>query len=356
MNYNLITCLLIVTMALSSCSNKNNADTAETDSDSALLKEEKAEVKVMVLDFTAFSKEIISNGKLIALQKADLKFRTSENIAVVQVSNGDRVSKGQVLARLDDFSLFNMLKQSRNQFEKAKLELQDILIGQGLSMNDTATISKETLKIARVKSGYDQAFNDLEMAAYNLHAAALKAPFNGVVADLFSKENNGSNVSDKFCTIIDDSRFEAEFAILENELVSVKKGQSVRIIPFAYTDLVVNGKITQINPVVDKNGMVKVKAICGNPDRKLAEGMNVKIIAEDKVPHQLVIPRQALVLRNEKQVVFTLSSGLAKWNYVKTGLENTTALTITEGLSDGDSVIYEGNLNLAHDTQVSIIP
>ena len=338
-----------------SCSSNKDETSSGPSSDSTLFNDDIAEVKVMPLRFTSFSKEILSNGKLIAFQKADLKFRSNETVATVMVRNGERVVKGQVIARLDQFTLLNTLNQNKDMFEKARLELQDILIGQGYDLKDSTHIPREILKIARTRSGFDKARYDLDIAEYNIHASELRAPFNGVVANLFSKENNQSNTGDKFCTIIDDSRFEAEFPVLENELASIRKGQSVRIIPFAFPDITVMGEITQVNPVVDENGMIKVKAVCNNPGNRLTEGMNVKIIAEDKVARQLVIPKQALVLRSEKQVVFTLSLGLAKWNYVKTDLENSTSFTISEGLKEGDTVIYEGNLNLAHDARVMIM-
>lgn len=347
--------LSVFFLSLLSCKSNNPESSAESSSNSSLVADDLAEVKVMPLQYTSFSKEIISNGKLVALQKADLKFRSSETVASVMVKNGERVVKGQVIARLEQFSLLNTLNQSRDMLEKTKLELQDILIGQGYNVKDSASIPKEVLKIARTRSGFDKARYDLEIAEYNMRGSELRAPFNGVIANLFSKEDNQSNTADKFCTIINDNQFEAEFRILENELITVKKGQPVRIIPFAFPDLTVVGEISQINPVIDENGMVKVKAVCNNPGNKLTEGMNVKIITEDRIARQLVIPKQALVLRNEKQVVFTLSSGLAKWNYVKTGLENSASFTITEGLKEGDTVIYEGNLNLAHDTRVEVM-
>lgn len=347
--------LFILFLSFLSCNNEQGDSSSETSSDSTLFANDLAEVKVLTLKLSSFSKEILSNGKLMALQKADLKFRSSETVAVVLVQNGQHVDKGQLIAMLDQFTLNNTLKQSRDVFEKAQLELQDVLIGQGYSIKDSSRIPAETFKIARTKSGYDKALYDLEMVEYNLKTSELRAPFSGVVANLFSKENNQSVIGDKFCTIINDRKFEAEFPILETELTTVQKGQSVRILPFAYPDLTVIGEITEVNPVVDENGMVKVKAICNNPGNKLTEGMNVKIIAEDKVARQLVIPKQALVLRSEKQVVFTLSAGLAKWNYVKTGLENSTSFTISEGLKEGDTVIYEGNLNLAHDARVFVV-
>ena len=353
---NLSICLIIIGIAMSSCvGNSSEANVADKDKkESVAVNNDKQKVSVKVLRYGDFNKEIISNGKLVAVRKADLKFRSSENVATVYVKNGERVVKDQVIAELDKFTLSNTLKQVRDQFERTKIELQDVLISQGFSGADTSLIPVGTMKTARVKSGYDKSRIDLEIAEYNLRAAVLKAPFSGVVANLFSKENNLSNQSEKFCTIIDDSQFEAEFPVLESELASVKQGQGVRIMPYSFTDVEVKGEIMKINPVVDQNGMVKTDAVCNNVDHKLFEGMNVKIILEERVPHQLVIPKQAVVLRSEKQVVFTYKSGSAKWVYVKTGLENVSSFVVNEGLAEGDSVIYEGNLNLAHEAGVTL--
>ncbi len=346
---------LLVVISFVGCAAKEEGTSTESENDTTVINDELAEVKVQALTYSDFNKEIISNGKLSAVQKADLRFRSSENIAKVNYKNGDPIGRGQVIAFLDNFTLRNTLKQSKEQFERAKLDLQDILIGQGFSISDTAAMPKATLSASRIKSGYDKAIADLEMAQFNLEESLLKAPFSGVVANMALKENNMASSSEKFCTIIDNSKFEAEFTVLENELASLHKGQSVRIVPYALNNIEVKGDITQINPVVDNNGMVSVKAICYNKDNLLAEGMNVKVIIEEKVPKQLVIPKQAVVLRSEKQVVFILQNGLAKWNYVKTGLENSSSYTIDEGLKSGDTVIFEGNLNLAHDSRVKLV-
>lgn len=348
---------ILLFLGIVSCVNKNNDDTSnENGSDTTQVIDQSADVKVMPLKISDFSKEIISNGKLKALNKSDLRFRTSsEVVSDVFFKNGMRVNKGQVIAKLNNFTLQNSLKQSLEQFERAKIDLQDILIGQGYNTNDTLSIPKAILSVARIKSGYNKAVADLELAKYNLMVSELRAPFNGVIANLFSKANNLPPVGELFCTVIDDSKLEAEFTILENELNSIKNGQIVRIAPYAYANLSIKGEITQINPIVDQNGMVKVIAVCDNPNRNLAEGMNVKIVVEESIPNQLVIPKQSVVLRSEKSVVFTLSKGLAKWNYVKTGLENTTSFIVTEGLKVGDTLIYEGNLNLAHDAKVIVI-
>jgi RND family efflux transporter MFP subunit len=316
---------------------------------------ELAEVAVSVLKYSDFGREIVSNGRLVAVQKAELKFRSGETISKIYFKNGDRVSKGQLIAVLDNFVLRNKLEQSREQFEKARLDLMDMLIGQGYSLSDSANIPRNILSAARTKSGFDRALNELDLAKYNYAHSELRAPFGGVLADMKFQENNIASVSEKFCTLIDNSHFEAEFPVLENEIAFLRKGQGVRIIPYAIDNFEVRAVISQINPLVDKNGMVSVKAICQNTGNQLTEGMNVKVLVEDKIPRQLVIPKEALVLRSGKQVVFTFRDGLAKWNYVKTGDENSTSFAILEGLKEGDTLIVGGNLNLAHDSKVKVL-
>jgi len=80
--------------------------------------------------------------------------------------------------------------------------------------------------------------------------------------------------------------------------------------------------------------------------------MNVKVLVGNSVPAQLVVPKEAVVIRQGKQVVFTYEDGHAKWHYVKTGYENSREYTIEEGLEEGAQVIITNNLNLGHDAEV----
>ena len=124
--------------------------------------------------------------------------------------------------------------------------------------------------------------------------------------------------------------------------------------PFAASEVKANGRITEINPWVDEHGMVQVKAAVEGTDR-LFGGMNVQVSVHRSLGKQLVVPKEAVVLRSGKQVVFTLVDNKANWVYVHTGLENATSYTITDGLKAGDVVITSGNINLAHEAPVRLI-
>jgi RND family efflux transporter MFP subunit len=337
---------------LFSCSSKK--DKTEEGSVNTVLPDEVSEVRAMRLELTDFYHELIANGVVSARNKADLRFQLSENIAAIYVKNGDRVTKGQKIAMLDQFKLQNTFSQAKDNLERAKLELQDVLIGQGYSLSDSAKIPRETMELAKVKSNYNNSVNQYALAEYNLNNSTLYAPFDGIVANLFSKVFNLPEGSSPFCTIIDNLHPETEFRVLESELLYLRVGDKIRVSPFSANDYSYEGQITEINPSVDRNGMVMVKAYLNNPGNRLYDGMNVKIHLQRSLGLQLVIPKEALVLRTNRKVVFTLKNERAQWVYVQTSLENSSSYVVTEGLNAGDSVIYEGNINLANETPVRV--
>ena len=196
--YQYLLCAAVVLLA--ACSGAKKEEAAD-EGVATVLPDEKNEVTVLPLKRQIFNHELVSNGKIVAGGMADLRFESSGIVAQIYVKNGDRVHKGQKLAELDKFRLKNKTAQSKDALEKAKLELQDVLIGQGYAADDTANVPDDIMQLARVKSGYDQTLSQYELAKYEEEHATLIAPFDGVVANLFSKPYNAPSSSDAFCTI-----------------------------------------------------------------------------------------------------------------------------------------------------------
>lgn len=346
--------LYIAVALLTACTDAKKGENAE-EGVATVLPSDNNEVTVLPLKRQVFDHELVSNGKVVAGGQADLSFETSGIIAHIYVKNGDPVRKGQKLAELDKFRLTNKTSQAKDALEKSKLELQDVLIGQGYPTNDHSKVPADIMQLARVKSGYDQSLSQYELAKYEEEHATLVAPFDGVVANLFAKPYNAAGTSETFCTIIGTQGMEADFTVLESELPLIKNGDKVIITPYSDSASKQEGRIMQINPLVDEKGMVKVKAAV-NSKGKLFSGMNVRINVHRSLGEQLVIPKSAVVLRSGKQVVFTLENGKAKWNYVQTGLENAESYTVVpDAIQEGDTVIVTGNVNLAHEAPVIIV-
>lgn len=346
--------IISLTLLTAACSTKPKEKNEAQAQVQTKLTEEESQVKVMKLIRSDFEREMLANGTVAASRKADLYFQSNEVVTRIYVKNGDRIKKGQRIASLDLFKLNNALQQTSDNWEKSKLELQNVLIGQGYSVKDSARVPKDVLRIAKTRSNFESNRIQYELSAYHLQNALLYAPFDGVVANLFSKEQNQPAGGQPFCTIMDNGAPEVIFSLLETELAMISVGDKVVVSPFSVADYSILGKITEINPVVDKNGMVRVKATMQSTSHKLLDGMNVNVRLQKTISNQLSIPKKALVLRSNRQVVFTLRNGKAMWNYVKTGLENADNFVVTEGLADGDSVIFEGNFNLAHEAPVKV--
>lgn len=348
-----ISSLLLLSAACSS--QKTDTDTQKSSSglstDSVV--DKIAEVTVMELKPGTFSHEIVSNGRLTAHEKVDVNFQTPGIISAIHVKNGQRVTKGQKIASLDTYKLENQLEKDRNAVASAKLEMQDVLIGQGYDPEHIETISADVMKLARLRSGLQQAELTLTATQREVHDATLTAPVSGVIANLSSKPHNASPTAEPLCRIINDSRMDVEFPIIESELPIVKPGDIISVVPFS--DIKPHsGHITEINPMVDENGMVKVWASVDGGNG-LIDGMNVRVSVKRKVGEALVVPKSAVVLRSGRQVVFTLDGDKAMWNYVTTGLENLNEYTIVDGLTPGMKVITSGNINLAHEAPVKVI-
>ncbi|MNQ62541.1 Macrolide export protein MacA [compost metagenome] len=318
---------------------------------------EKNEVQTIVLKKESFQKELVSNGKIIATQKNSVVFEVSDKLQHLYVKNGDFVHKGQLLASLNSFKYQQRLARAEIDLKKAKFQFEDMLVGRGIFTTIKDSIPKTVYEMVASRTGYDAALLELKSAEFELKATKLIAPFNGKVANIESRVYENVSAGKSFMTLIDDTVFEVEFYLIESEMSDVTLNSSVQISPFSLSKTY-NGHISSINPLIEKNGTILVKAVVKN-DGKLTEGMNVKVRIEKEVKGQLVIPKSAVVLRDNQEVLFKVVAGKAYWTYIQTTLENSSSYAViahpdksSASLIAGDTVIVSGNLNLAHNSEV----
>ncbi|QTE22224.1 efflux RND transporter periplasmic adaptor subunit [Polaribacter cellanae] len=351
----LFTCLLVI---LFSCK-KEQVKIKEDSIEKKQYFPDKNEVDVMILKYGNFKKEIVSNGKLVALQKNILKFDVSENLKKLFVKNGDYVKKGQTLAILKNFTYEQAYTKAKINIKKTELELQDKLVGRGYETFNKDSIPNEEYEMLAIRSGYKDALHELKNAEFRLKATKLIAPFNGKIATIKSKQHEQINAGTEIMTIINDAVFEVEFYLIESEVSEVAVNGQIQIEPFALNKTY-QGQIVTINPQVEKDGTILIKAKVKN-DGSLLEGMNVKVFIQKDIPNQFVVPKSSVVLRQNQEVLFTVNSGKTYWTYVQTTNENSKQYSVipnpdksSASLKPGDTIVVSGNLNLAHDTEVSI--
>ena len=311
------------------------------------------QVDIAIIKDQAFNKQLISNGKIEARQKSELRFKLGERLAKILVVNGQKVGSGQLLAQLDNQIAANDLKKAKIDLDKAKAKLEEEKINYGKGLIDSLGISEIVLNNLKYRAGLLEAENALIDAQLLLDQTYLRAPFSGLIANIENKQGDFITNMDPFCTIVDQNNLDVVFSILEGEFSFVSKGQAISVIPFSDDSVTYFGSIIEINPLVDENGLIKIKATINDSGSSLFDGMNVKVFINKAIDDVVVVPKEALVLRSNREVVFTLQSGNAKWNYVEVVDENDSNYAIkADAVKVGDSIIVSGNLNLAHDAQV----
>ena len=348
-----ISIFIIISLLLTACGG-NKEDDSKRDMEMHLQDMNETYVDTMVLHPTRFNKQIVCNGRLRAKTKSELGFLTQGIVSQVNVSEGSVVGKGDLIASLDKQEKSRDVERAEKDLERAKVELIDKLISQGYDAT-LEGVPEDVMKRAEVTSGYFSAQFQLQTAKRALAECDLFAPFAGRVANL---EARPFQRPDKVCTLIDDSQFDVEFKILEAEFSNVRKGLHVKVSPFVDEAQKFDGVITEINPLVDDKGLIKVTARLDNHRSALIDGMNVRIVVEEEVRDMFVVPKTAVVERDGFHVVFLYKGGRAEWTYVDLVHSNINSYAITgcerkeTNISDGDIVITSGNLNLADGTEV----
>ncbi len=307
-------------------------------------------VQTVKLEPGIFYHELVSNGKVVAREKVVVPFRVSGTITELNVVNGQKVQAGDLLARIEDFTFLTQLERARQRLEKAEIDFRDDLL-RNYSGRDTTSLPEGAVKMARIRSGLSDAETNLREVEYNYQNTRIIAPITGRIANLEATKLNHSGSYRNLCTIINDDIMDVVFPVIESEYRFVSTGMPVGIIPFSGDTITITGTITEINPAVDENGMIQVKASFRNNGR-LIEGMNVRILIRKPDPGKLVVPKEALVMRQGRDVIFIRQDSLAIWRYVDIEAENSSSLSVKTGLSPGDLVIIRGNVNLNHETIV----
>ena len=346
--YIIISCLWAV---LSSCGdNRDLGDNTNSPVISSVAKPEL--VKTTKLILKNFDIELFANGKLEASHHADLRFNNDGIITFLPIKEGEYVKKGQLLAKIDDSQAIRNYRQAELHYKQSYLDYNDQLLRAGYHLADTNKIDDKVKSICRLRSGLSQAEIDMQQALAASEATRLCAPFSGKIANLKANIENRSGVSNNICSIVDDGILDVNFQLMEQEQAFVHSGANIKIVQFNGNSPEIPGYISSINPIIDQGGMISVKATVDNKNGKLLDGANVKIKVLKSLRSQMVVPREAVLDRQGRKVVFTVEKGLAKWNYVEIAFENSTQYVIKSGLTIGNQIIINGNFNLANDKPV----
>ncbi|MBB3845536.1 efflux RND transporter periplasmic adaptor subunit [Xanthomonas arboricola] len=281
--------------------------------------------------------------------EAQVVAKTSGVALAVMVEEGQKVSAGQALVRLDPDRAHLAVAQSEAQLRKLENSYRRAtqLVGQQLV---------SAADVDQLKFDVENSRAQHRLASLELSYTTVQAPISGVIASRSIKTGNFVQINTPIFRIVDDSQLEATLNVPERELATLKSGQPVTLLADALPGQQFIGKVDRIAPVVDSgSGTFRVICAFGQGAEALQPGMFGRIrIDYDQRKDALVIPRLAL-LDDGEPAVFVVRNGKASRVPVKLGYAEGPWLEVRQGLKEGDQVVTAGKVALRDGTAVQVI-
>lgn len=283
---------------------------------------------------------------------------TDENIIIypeysglltqVNVDEGDRVRKGQVLARIDDGGLSSQLAQLEAQASLAKTtyERRKRLWEQNIGSE---------IEYLNAKTNYESTQNSVNQMKSQISKTVVRAPFSGVIDEVFTE--NGEVVSpgqSQLFRLISLENMYVEADVPENYLTKIKKGTNVKI-QISSIGEELDGKVSQVgNNINPNNRTFKVQIAIPNSEGVIKPNQIATIMLNDYTSEESVIIPESTIQKNAmgESLVYILgessndSTGVAQKVIVETGYTYNDSIEVTKGLQSGQILIIEGAKNL----------
>lgn len=288
---------------------------------------------------------VSTSGEVGSTESADLAFAGGGKIAVINVSEGDVVTKGQLLARLDTVKLSADFQKAKHDLADAAASL-DKVYDDLQGKEDSETFAEKETRVA-AEAAKNKAVEDHIKAEKNLANASIYAPFAGVVTNLESGYTVGTNVlaTVKIFSLVNPQTVFFEVEVNETEVINIDKDQEVLIYLDAYPDEEIKSSVQTINfaSTTTSTGGTAYNVRVSLPDNqgeKFRLGMNGDANFVVKETYDvLVIDQSAVVEESGESFVWLLLSGKIEKRVVETGSSSIDYVEIVSGLSEGDEVI-----------------
>jgi HlyD family secretion protein len=339
---------------------------------------------------------VIAEGQLRARHSAEIHAEVAGKVTRVPVEEGQPVKRGTLLIKIDDreyemaaeemrarylqaLSLLTIedadvdtavaqqAKEVRDQFadlerlEKSGKITREERLAREIGLDVQALKEgKFRVEIAAARSGVSVARADLERARLNLERTEIRAPFDGVVSGLTLSPGEQLMVNQVLFTLVDNVNIEAEVGVLEADVGKIAPGGTAILAIPALGDTI-PARVDVVSPQFNRESrtcqvLMRVK----NADGRMRPGMFARaLIAGERFEGRLLVPREAVLMRDGRPLIFKVEDGRAKWLYVELGASNDHMVEITgvlQGgtLEPGDRVVVSDHLTLAHDAKIKV--
>lgn len=304
---------------------------------------------------------LTASGYVVARRKAAVASKGTGTLVFLGVEEGDRVKKGQVIARLEDADVSAALQRARENLRVAEADLKDakqslerqrILLKEGVVAQ--AEFDAAEARYQRVVASIAAARFAVKEGEVAVENTRIVAPFDGTVlkknadvGEIVAPLAGAASSRAAVVTIADMSSLEVEADVSESNITRVSSDQSCEIRLDAYPEQGYGGTVSKIVPTADRaKATVLVKIKFKSYDRRVLPEMGAKItfLAKDSGADTagkllLTLPVTAVAERNGRQVVYQVKGDRAVELPVTVGQRIGTLVEIKKGLKEGDKVI-----------------
>lgn len=305
--------------------------------------------------------------------------KLTDTMIDIYVENGSFVKEGTILATISDESVKSSVAQAEAAYLSARtqsgnVEVEYKRMAKLYKANAISDSQWDQIQMQRqvAIAGVKQAQAALDMAHTQLGYATIKAPISGYVSNLAYQPGDLTTPQKPFATIHQTLTVKLTINVTEYDLGFIREGQRTEISVNTYPDIVFEGKVKTVSPVIDPmTRTAKVEIIANNKYERLKPGMfaRINIITHERenaltvnksaVNKQTVLKSLNDNLREDKVVetysCFIVRDGVALDVPIEIGIESKTKYEVTGGLSNGDLVVVMGQNNLSDSTMVKIV-
>jgi len=302
-------------------------------------KNEKAPIPVdtAAVEVGPVSSYLSATANLVPENEVKVLAEWEGRLAKLHVEEGRQVAAGQILAELADDDAEIALEKAEVKASNVEMvhERAQRLVDQGLMAREAFDQTTADHRIAQ---------QELEEARWKLEKTRIRAPFAGRVTERFVQPGQHLRPGDELFIVADFNPLVARVYLPERDVLSLQEGRAVRITLKADEEVVFDGRIRQISPVVDTaTGTVKVTVEVASPPRQVRPGAFVQVdVVRETREAALVVPKEALVRELQKAYVFVAKDGVAEKRELELGIEEGAGVEALSGVEAGERVIVAG--------------
>ncbi len=324
-----------------------------------------------------FTQTVPILGRLVAKRSSTVATRISGAIVEVLVDLGDRVSRGQFLARIDAATLelrqqhakFQLVEsQTRLKTSKAQLALASQEVKRFEGLKDSAAVSQalyddarqqQNIAFARVseaEAGIASSRASFNIAELELSYTIITAPFDGTITEKLTEVGNYLQQGQPVFHIISDQHLELEAdvpAALLNGL-STDVDVDVELENRSRHKARLRAIIPEENPRT-RTRRVRFDTVLNDDAGILASEQSATVLVPASAPRNiLTVHKDGLIRKGQKNIVFVVIEDAAEIRTIQTGQAVGERIKVMAGLNEGDLVVIRGNERLAPGQPISI--